>query len=96
MHHPTDRIVYTTVFVTPVLEHQLEQDGVPDVYHEGSTHHTMTEHSTTALQLTPPSGCGDRQVSSPQHGSSLNWQQNLLFYIAKQFRVKYLPGPLQT
>ena len=24
MHHPTDRITHTTVFVTPVMEHWLE------------------------------------------------------------------------
>ena len=37
MHHPTDRITYTTAFVTPVVEHLLEreiaQSGPP---HEGS------------------------------------------------------------
>ena len=27
MHHPTDRIPHTTAFVTPVVEHWLEQDG---------------------------------------------------------------------
>ena len=26
MHHPTDRITHTTSFVTPVLEHWLEQE----------------------------------------------------------------------
>ena len=26
MHHPTDRIAYTTAFVTPVMEHWLEQE----------------------------------------------------------------------
>ena len=25
MHHPTDRIIHTTAFVTPVVEHWLEQ-----------------------------------------------------------------------
>ena len=27
MHHPTDMITHTTAFVTPVVEHWLEQDG---------------------------------------------------------------------
>ena len=27
MHHPTDRITHTMAFVTPVMEHWLEQDG---------------------------------------------------------------------
>ena len=26
MHHPTDRIAHTTAFVTPVVEHWLEQE----------------------------------------------------------------------
>ena len=26
MHYPTDRIAHTTAFVTPVVEHWLEQD----------------------------------------------------------------------
>ena len=26
MHHPTDRIIHTTAFVTPVVEHWLERD----------------------------------------------------------------------
>ena len=25
MHHPTDRIAYTTAFVTPVVDHWLER-----------------------------------------------------------------------
>ena len=28
MHHPTDRITHTTAFVTPVVEHWLERDGL--------------------------------------------------------------------
>ena len=26
MHHPTDRIIHTTAFVTPVMEHWLERE----------------------------------------------------------------------
>ena len=26
MHHPTDRMTHTTVFVTPVVEHWLERE----------------------------------------------------------------------
>ena len=33
MHHPTDRRAYTTAFVTPTVEHWMEQ-GIP---HEGQT-----------------------------------------------------------
>ena len=28
MHHPTDRIAHTTAFVTPVVEHWLEREGL--------------------------------------------------------------------
>ena len=45
MHHPTDRITHTTVFVTPVVEHWLEREIAQWVHHEGSTHRTMSERS---------------------------------------------------
>ena len=34
MHHPTDRISHTTAFVTPVMEHWLEQGIAQWVHHE--------------------------------------------------------------
>ena len=36
IHHPTDRIIRTTAFVTPVMEHWLERVKAQWVYHEGS------------------------------------------------------------
>ena len=36
MHYPTDRIIHTRCFVTPVVEHWLEQDLAQWVHHEGS------------------------------------------------------------
>ena len=36
MHHPTDRITHTTVFVKPVMEHWLERQIAQWVHHEGS------------------------------------------------------------
>ena len=36
MHHPTDRIIHTTAFVTPVVEHWLEREIAHWVHHEGS------------------------------------------------------------
>ena len=35
MHHPTDRKTHTTAFVTPVMEHWLEQEIAQWVHHEG-------------------------------------------------------------
>ena len=53
MYHFTDRIAYTTAFVTPVVEHQLEQEIAQWVHHEASTYRTMSGYSTTELHLTP-------------------------------------------
>ena len=36
LHHPTDRLVQTIAFSTPVVEHWLEQDLAYWVYHMGS------------------------------------------------------------
>ena len=36
MLHPTGRITHTTAFVTPVMEHWLEQEIAQLVHHEGS------------------------------------------------------------
>ena len=36
MHHPTDWIAHTTVFVIPVVEHWLEQEIAQWVHHEKS------------------------------------------------------------
>ena len=33
MHHPTDRIAHTTAFVTPIVEHWLEQEIAQWVHH---------------------------------------------------------------
>ena len=44
MHHPTDRIAHTTAFVTPVVEHWLEQEIAQRVHpmkdrSDGPSHH---------------------------------------------------------
>ena len=45
MHHPTDRIVYTMGFVTPVMEHWLEREIAQWVHHEQMLYHRATSHS---------------------------------------------------
>ena len=35
MHHPIDRIVFTTAFVTPVVEHWLERFYLAAQVHSG-------------------------------------------------------------
>ena len=36
MHHPTDRIVHTTAFITPVVEHWLKHEIARWIHNEGS------------------------------------------------------------
>ena len=55
MHHPTDRIAHTTVFVTPVVEHWLERD-IAQWAHEGSIRWPTASWAnvvTTELHLAP-------------------------------------------
>ena len=42
MHHTTDRIGYNTAFVTPVVDHWLEQEIAQCVHHEGSIKQPVT------------------------------------------------------
>ena len=56
MHHPTDRITYTTVFVTPVIEHWQEKEKAQWVHHEGLIRQpiaALANALTTELHLTP-------------------------------------------
>ena len=41
MHHPIDRIVHITAFVTTVIEHWLEREIARWVHHEASHHERM-------------------------------------------------------
>ena len=53
MHHPTDRIIHTTAFVTPVLEHLLVRKIAQWVHHEGSIRRPIAHRRSTAeLHLT--------------------------------------------
>ena len=52
MHHPTDRIAHTTVFVTPVVEHWLEREIAQWI--DPTTHRPMSEcfyHGATSRSV---------------------------------------------
>ena len=49
MHHPTDRIIHTTAFVKPVVEHWLEREIAQWVHHEGLIRRSIA--LTTELRL---------------------------------------------
>ena len=41
MHHPTKRMVHTTVFVIPVVEDWLEREVAQCFHHKGSIHYNV-------------------------------------------------------
>ena len=48
MQHPIDRIAHTTAFVTPVVEHMLDQEITQRIHHEGlirTLYHEATSRS---------------------------------------------------
>ena len=56
MHYATDKIAHTTAFVTPVVEHWLEQEIAQWVHHEGSILQPIAPYAnalTTELHLAP-------------------------------------------
>ena len=49
MHHPTDRIAHTTAFVTPVVEHWLEQEMAQWVHSLKDRSDDPSHHERTLL-----------------------------------------------
>ena len=60
MHHPTDRIIHTKAFVTPVVEHWLEREIAQCVHHElhlapvsiGSYNNIQQRNEQTSIVIT--------------------------------------------
>ena len=50
MHHPTDRIIHTTAFVTPVVEHWLEREITQWVHPMKDRSDDPPHHERTLLQ----------------------------------------------
>ena len=49
MHHPTDRITHTTAFVTPVVDHWLEQEIAQWVHFMMDRSDDQQRHERTLL-----------------------------------------------
>ena len=49
MHHGTDRIIYTTAFVTPVVEHWLEREIAQWVHPKKDRSDDPSHHERTLL-----------------------------------------------
>ena len=57
MHHPTDRIIHTTAFVTPVVEHWLKREIAQWVHPVKDRSDDPSHHERTLLpelHLAPP------------------------------------------
>ena len=67
MHHPTDRIIHITAFVTPVVEHWLEREIAQWV-------HPMTDRSDDPSHH---DAVGERAGNYKQHlnKASLLWEE---------------------
>ena len=53
MHHPTDRIIHTTAFVTPVVEHWLEREIAQRVHPMKGRSDDPSHHERTLLPQSP-------------------------------------------
>ena len=53
MHHPTDRIIHTTAFVTSVVEHWLEREMALWVHNEESIRRPIAPRSYISLLALP-------------------------------------------
>ena len=53
MHHPTDRITHTTVFVIPVVQHWLENEIAQwvGIHHEGSIRRPISHNKSKPHRL---------------------------------------------
>ena len=49
MHHPTDRIIHTTAFVTPVVEHWMEREIAEWVNSMKDRSDDLSHHEQTFL-----------------------------------------------
>ena len=62
MHHPTDRIIHTTAFVTPVMEHWLEREIAQWVHHMKDRSDDPSHHERTLLPQSYTKECSHSPV----------------------------------
>ena len=62
MHHHTDRIIHTTAFVTPVVEHWLEREIAQWVHHMKDQSNNPSHHERMLLPLSYISLCLDQRI----------------------------------
>ena len=67
MHHPTDRIAHTTVFVTPVVEHWLERELAQWVHPMKDRSNDPLHHERTLLPRSYISLWMEREIAQWVH-----------------------------
>ena len=80
MHHPTDSIIHTTVFVTPVAEHWLERDIAQLVHPMKDRSDDPSHHERTLLPQTRVMNLPQRWIGATKKTKS---NESLHFHIAK-------------
>ena len=77
MHHPTDRITHTTVFVAPVVEHWLEREIAQWVHPMKDRSDDPPHHERTLLPLSyVPLLTATRMnecLTTPQHEKQIGY-----------------------
>ena len=66
MHHPTDRIAHTTAFVTPVVEHWLEDEIAQWVHPMKDRSDDLSHHERTLLPQSYYYVMSHMKISSPK------------------------------
>ena len=77
MHHPTDRIIHTTAFFTPVVEHWLEREIAQWIHSmkdrsDDSSHHERTLLPRSYIPLMVQCIATLRQIPHTEIDDSLN------------------------
>ena len=79
MHHPTDRIIHTTAFVTPVVEHWLEQEIAQWVHSMKDRSNDPSHHERTLLPRSYISLPPIDESSTKMFISAIGEERNVLF-----------------
>ena len=83
MHHPTDRIIHTTAFITPVVENWLEREIAKWVHPMKDRSDDPSLHERTLLPRS--------YISLPTYGDNSTPARSYLSY----FRPTNIPKPLR-
>ena len=85
MHHPTDRIVHITAFVTPVVDHWLGQEIAQWVHHEGSIERAVAPLDNVLTRKLLERGGSFKSIVNILNGTAILYITKPILYILKVF-----------